>query len=313
MSNAPVIYPDSHVIVIGNEKGGAGKTTTTMHIISSLLHLGFSVGSIDLDGRQLSLSRYIENRRHMAEKHSYSVPMPLHTIVKRSNLDYIKDAENDERQRLLKCLSALSKRCDFVVIDTPGSDHFLSREAHSWADTIVTPINDSFVDLDVIGHINPQNFEVVRPGIYGEMVWQQKLRKAKRNRGEIDWILLRNRLSNIDAKNKRNVAEALNKLSRRLGLRKADGFGERVIYRELFLHGLTLLDILEVPNSPVTPSLSHVAAKQELRSVLVALQIPKLSDRLLHSGFNKSKKKHSTPQANTESTALRSVKQGAVA
>lgn len=310
MSNAPVIYPDSHVIVIGNEKGGAGKTTTTMHVIASLLHLGFSVGSIDLDSRQLSLSRYIENRRKMAEKYAYDIAIPLHTVVKRSELNNKDEAEQDERHRLLKCLSALSQRSDFLVVDTPGSDNFLSREVHSWADTIITPINDSFVDLDVIGQFNADTLEVERPGIYGEMVWQQKLRKAKRSRGEIDWIVLRNRLSNIDARNKRNVADALHKLARRIGFRQIDGFGERVIYRELFLHGLTLLDIMDMPNSPITPSLSHVAAKQELRSLLVALNIPKLSNQLLKHNLSGKK---SSPPSSTSTSKETSVKQGAVA
>lgn len=269
----------AHVIVIGNEKGGAGKTTTGMHLIVSLLDLGFSVGSIDVDSRQLSLTRYLENRGKTMREKGLNLRYPNHAVVKLSPFNIIEEAEDDEKNRFEQALKKALERDDFVIIDTPGSHSNLSRIAHSYADTIVTPINDSFVDLDVIVQVEKDSLNVSRPGVYSDMVWQQKINRAKRDSGEIDWLILRNRLASIDAKNKRNVAKVLDKLSQRIGLRQTTGFSERVIYREMFLHGLTLLDIMD-KDAKVSLTLSHIAARQELRDFMHALNIPKLNARL---------------------------------
>lgn len=267
------------IIVVGNEKGGAGKTTISMHLIISLLALGFEVGSIDVDSRQLSLSRYLENRRRTIMDKGVNLYYPNHAVVKLSPFEVKSEADADEAQRLHAALSKACVRDDFVVIDTPGSNSNLSRLAHSFADMIVTPINDSFVDMDMIVHVENGSLNIEKPGVYSEMVWEQKIRRAKRDRGEIDWVVVRNRLASIDARNKRNMEKVLEKLSGRLGLRVATGFGERVIYREMFLQGLTLLDTVE-KGAGMSFSLSHVAARQELREFLRELNIPRINERL---------------------------------
>lgn len=279
--NDSIVNSNTHIIVIGNEKGGAGKTTTSMHIITSLLHFGFSVGSVDLDSRQRSISRYIENRRETIVKQGLNVPLPSHAIVKKSPFNIVEEAVEDEKHRFNECLHTLSSNCDFIVVDTPGSDTNLSRYAHSFADHIITPINDSFVDLDVLAQIDSETLTIDRPGIYSEMIWEQKIKRAKRseNAAPIDWIVMRNRLTNIDANNKRRMAEAIGKLSKRIGFRSLAGFSERVIFRELFLHGLTLIDILNNKTS-VSVNLSHIAARQELRDVLKGLRIPAVNECL---------------------------------
>lgn len=265
-----------YVIVVGNEKGGSGKTTTTMHLIIALLRLGFTVGSMDIDARQRSLSRYIENRRETITKENQALPLPHHIIIQKSPLTISNEAASDERERFLKGLSRIYYANDFIVIDTPGSDTYLSRLAHAFADTVITPINDSFVDLDVLANVDGQTMKIVRPSIYSEMMWEQKLERAKRDGGSIEWIVMRNRLSNIDARNKRHMTNVLNELSRRIGFRVAPGFSERVIFREMFLQGLTVLDIME--NSGI--SLSHVAARQEVRDLLKTLRIPVIDERI---------------------------------
>lgn len=272
----------AHIIVVGNEKGGAGKTTTAMHLIIGLMALGFEVGSIDVDSRQLSLTRYLENRRKTIMDKGINFYYPNHAVVKLSPFDVIQEAERDEAERFEQALQKSLYRDDFVVIDTPGSSSNLARVAHSYADTIITPINDSFVDLDVVVQVERDTLNIIRPGIYSEMVWQQKINRIKRDKGEVDWLILRNRLTSLDAKNKRNVAKVLDKLSQRIGLRQATGFSERVIYREMFLQGLTLLDIMEQEaNIPLT--LSHIAARQELREFMQCLNIKKLDEKLAES------------------------------
>lgn len=275
---APARKP-GYVIVVGNEKGGSGKTTTTMHLIVSLLRLGFTVGSMDIDARQRSLSRYIENRRQTIAKEGQALPLPHHIIIQKSPFTQTKEAETDERERFLKGLARIYYTNDFIVIDTPGSDTYLSRLAHAFGDTVITPINDSFVDLDVLANVDGQTMKIIRPSIYSEMMWEQKLERAKRDGGSIEWIVMRNRLSNIDARNKRHMTAVLSELSRRVGFRVAHGFSERVIFREMFLQGLTVLDIME-QNASTSISLSHIAARQEVRDLLKTLQIPAIDARI---------------------------------
>lgn len=268
-----------HIVVIGNEKGGSGKTTTGMHLIVALLRLGFKVGSMDIDARQRSLSRYLENRKMTMTKESTPLPMPHHVIITKSPYNVVSDAEEDERDRFTRALAKLLVTCDFVVIDSPGNDTYLSRLAHSYADTVITPINDSFVDLDVLAAVDGMTMKVQRPSIYSEMLWEQKLQRAKRDGGTIDWIVMRNRLSNIDARNKRMITQVMEELAKRLGFRQSPGFSERVIYREMFLLGLTVLDVLETTKSG-SLSMSHLAARQEVRDLLRALKIPMVEARV---------------------------------
>ena len=47
-----------------------------------------------------------------------------------------------------------------IVIDTPGRDDSIARAAILKADTLVTPMNDSFVDLDLIGQVHPENYKI---------------------------------------------------------------------------------------------------------------------------------------------------------
>lgn len=263
-----------HIIVIGNEKGGVGKTTTAIHVILSLLYDGYKVSSIDIDSRQRSISHYLENRRNHIVNNKVNLPFPSHFIINRSKLDSSEEAQLDEEQRFLDCLEKASAQSDYIIIDAPGNDTFMSRLAHSYANTIITPINDSFVDLNVLARINEETLRVERHGVYSEMVWEAKIHHAKRNQGEIDWVIVRNRLTNIDAMNKRRVAGALDNLSRRVGCRIAKGLGERVIYRELYLQGLSLLDVLN-EKSGVQPKVSHIAARQELRELMTFLKLGK--------------------------------------
>ncbi|MFC6197392.1 division plane positioning ATPase MipZ [Ponticaulis profundi] len=271
----PVDAHEARVIIIGNEKGGAGKSTVAMHLSVALMRMGQKVGMIDLDVRQRSSTRYLENRLRWINSTGSRIPMPETLRVDASVARNLDEAEAEEAERFLGSLKRLKAACDYVIVDAPGGDTFLSRLAHSCADTLITPLNDSFVDFDLLGDVNPQTLEVVRPSFYAEMVWACRKHKAQTTRKPIDWIVMRNRMSPLEARNKQRVGEALDNLAKRIGFRLAPGLSERVIYRELFPMGLTLLDLTE-EGSNITFTMSHVAARQELRDLLILLKLPGL-------------------------------------
>jgi len=276
LADIPQQAPDARVIVIGNEKGGAGKSTVSVHLSIALLCIGKKVGVIDLDVRQRSLTRYLENRTRWMQNTNAALKMPEIVRLEASKERDLDRAEAEESQRFLTSLSRLKRECDFIIIDAPGGDTFLSRLAHMHADTLITPLNDSFVDFDLLGDVNPQTLEVLRPSFYSEMVWNCRKTKAQTSRRPIDWVVMRNRMSPLAARNKERVGGALEHLSKRIGFRLAPGLSERVIYRELFPAGLTLLDLSE-SSSNVAFSMSHKAARQELRDLIIVLQLPELS------------------------------------
>lgn len=264
------------VIVVGNEKGGAGKSTVSIHLAIALMRMGRKVGVIDLDVRQRTLTRYLENRMRWMQSTSAKLPMPEIIRVDASTERDLDIAEKEETERFHTSLDRLKTVCEIVIVDAPGGDTYLSRIAHMVADTLITPLNDSFVDFDLLGDVNPQTLEVLRPSFYSEMVWQCRKSKARTSRQPIDWVVMRNRVSPLEARNKQKVGEALSNLSKRIGFRLAPGLSERVIYRELFPAGLTLLDLTE-SGSNVSFTMSHVAARQELRDLVILLQLPELA------------------------------------
>jgi chromosome partitioning protein len=271
----------AHVIVVGCEKGGSGKSTTSMHLTVALLRLGFAVGTIDLDARQWTLTRYLSNRATTIQREQRRLPMPKHFFLAPSDKQVRDEARKEDRERFEVILGKLKGLVDYVVIDCAGTDSFLARVAHSYADTLVTPVNDSFIDLDVVAHVDGQTGEMARPSVYAEMVWDQRKARAQRDGGSIDWIVMRNRLSTLEANNKREMADVLQRLAKRIGFRMAPGFSERVIFRELFLQGLTMLDMFDdqARSNTARPRMSHVAARQEVRALINALQLPERRPR----------------------------------
>lgn len=269
----------THVIVLGNEKGGSGKSTTAMHVIVALLKSGKKVGAVDLDTRQRSLTRYLENRKKFNDIKGQNLEFPIVAEVEPCAADSREESRRRETENLAAGLSTL-EGCDFAVIDCPGANTHLSRLAHLHADTIITPLNDSFVDFDLLARLDPETQSIIGPSLYSEMVWEARKRRAMSGApGGIDWVVIRNRLSATRANNKKRVGEKLDDLSARIGFRMARGFGDRVIYRELFPMGLTLLD-LGGKDSPVRLStMSHVTARLEIRSLIASLNLAQTGAR----------------------------------
>ena len=262
----------AHIIVVGNEKGGSGKSTTCMHVATALARMGHRVAALDLDLRQRTFARYLENRRAYMAQAGLALPTPdYHALAP-------AESEASQDQRLAAAIEPLMARFEFIVIDCPGSHTRLSQVAHTMADPLITPMNDSFVDFDLLARVDPGSGKVLGPSIYAEMVWHARQLRAEAGLRPIDWVVVRNRLGAQAMHNKRKIATALEELSRRIGFRLLTGFAERVIYRELFPRGLTLLDLKDAGVDQL--NLSNVAARQELRDLMNGLKLPSVS-----SGF----------------------------
>ena len=259
----------AHIIVVGNEKGGSGKSTTCMHVATALVRMGHRVGCLDLDLRQRSFISYVENRRAYMARAGLTLPSPL--CIDLPDAAPEKD-EHPQDARLTAAIAALEPACDFLLIDCPGSHTRLSQGAHALADTLITPLNDSFVDFDLLARVDAETGRVIGPSIYAEMVWSARQLRARAGLKPIDWIVLRNRLGVQQMHNKKKVGTALEDLSKRIGFRVAAGFSERVIFRELFPRGLTVLDLKDTGVDQL--NLSNIGARQEVRDLIRELRLP---------------------------------------
>ena len=267
------------IIVIGNEKGGAGKSTVAMHIAVALMQHGLKIGVIDLDLRQRSLSRYIRNRQAWLKQYDLQLEMPILQVVEASEARNLDDKEQEEFERLDSAINALASEADLILIDTPGTDNFLSRSAHAKAKLIVTPLNDSFVDFDLLGEVDPNSFAVNSPSIYSQMIWECRKMRVAEDRSNIDWLVMRNRMSALEARNQRRIIGGLRALSRKIGFRVAPGLSERVVYRELFPMGLTVLDEAD-GSAQLGISTGQKAARKEVLVLIDSLNLPHIKTSL---------------------------------
>ncbi|ETX29989.1 division plane positioning ATPase MipZ [Roseivivax isoporae] len=262
----------AHIIVVGNEKGGAGKSTVSMHVATALARMGHPTGVLDLDLRQKTTGRYIDNRRAFLAREGLDLPSPRYLELPEIDPAALAPGENAYDHRLSAAVAELEAACAFILIDCPGSHTRLSQVAHSLGDTLITPLNDSFVDFDLLARIDGDGEKILGPSVYAEMVWNARQLRAQAGLQPIDWVVLRNRLGAQAMVNKLKMERALDRLAKRIGFRVGPGFSERVIFRELFPRGLTLLDLKDIGVKQL--NISNVAARQELRDLIKALKLP---------------------------------------
>jgi chromosome partitioning protein len=266
-----------HIIVFGNEKGGSGKSTTAMHVLVALLKAGRTVASIDTDGRQRSLTRYIENRALWRQRTGLKLELPTHFTVPLADGvgdDRVADMESREFRAFAEAISRVERRFEFIVVDTPGNNSYLMRVSHAMADTLITPINESFVDFDVLARVDPGTFTIEGPSHYAELVAETRAQRADIDQHNTDWVVVRNRMTTLENRNRKNILRGLEAIASRLDLRLVEGISERVVFREFFLRGLTALDTLDKETLGSEPTMSHLAARREITRLIDALKLP---------------------------------------
>jgi len=239
------------VITVANEKGGAGKTTLAAHIAVSLASAGYRVLAIDLDRRQRSLSRFFASRDATARRLGVGLPMVRHIVLNQTS-----------GAMLFQEIARAGPDCQVVVIDAPGADSPIVRRAIAMADKLVTPVNLSFVDLDLLAHFNPVTQDYVSPGCFAEAVQGLAATRAEMGMAATDWIVVPNRIRSGSDKARESCFTALRRLTMQVGFRLGTGLGERAAFRELQLLGLTQLDLQHIPALPRAHS---VARKEILR------------------------------------------------
>ena len=232
----------AHVIVVANEKGGSGKSTMSIHLSVALLKAGYRVATIDLDTRQQTLTRFFENRASWARTAPWKVELPRHFAPERGESPNAQDNESAEFAIFADAIGEVEHDYEFVVIDTPASNSYLMRLAHSLADTLISPMNDSFIDMDVLTRVHHDREQRGMVAQYAEIVLEARRKRRLVDNGLIDWVLVRNRIATLQTNNARQVDNALRKLAVELQFRVAEGLHDRVIFRELFPLGLTALD-----------------------------------------------------------------------
>ncbi len=272
----------AHVIVVANEKGGTGKSTVSIHVAIGLLKAGYRVASIDLDTRQRTLTRFLENRQSWAAQAGTRLEMPFHHALDRGASFDVGDNETREFGEFAGAIEAIEHDYEFVVIDTPASDSYLMRLAHSLADTLVSPINDSFIDVDVFSRVHHDRAKRGAVAHYADLVLEARRRRRQVDAGMIDWILLRNRIASIQSNNARQIASSIGRLAAELQFRTAEGLHDRVIFRELFPIGLTALDPIEDSAKGGVLTNSQLAARQEIQELIETLKLPFRSGGLSH-------------------------------
>jgi chromosome partitioning protein len=225
--------------------------------------------------------RFFENRRAWLENKKLPLPEPIQLRLSEDDIALAAAPESEQVERFEAAFARGLEEADFVLIDTPGGDTAISRLAHGRADLIVTPMNDSFVDFDMLGHVDPVTMELTTPSLYSQSVWEaRKARAMSGQRQALDWVVLRNRLATTEARNRKRLEDRLTALAKRVGFRMGPGLRDRVIYRELFPFGLTIAD-LSPQVRPVPVSLQHLAARQELRALMHSLGLSAYSGETL--------------------------------
>jgi len=174
------------------------------------------------------------------------------------------DNELEEKLRMARI------RHSFIIIDVGGHDSPLARRAIFMADTIVTPVNDSFIDLDMLGRIDPRSGAFKTLGNFARLVEHLKEPGLAIRPKPLDWVVMQNRSRSLGTKNEIKVREALEKIAPVAGFRLVPGLRERVTYRELFPQGLTLFDLEMLPQL----GRMQLQARAEIWAMLRALKLP---------------------------------------
>lgn len=255
------------IIVFSNLKGGTGKSTTALSVIVGLLRQGKSVASLDLDMDQEALSRYLFNRTRFAKLTKLRIGMPDHHRFTQIDPGGNGAELSTRLDKLSELIDKLVAENDYLVIDCPSLDNPLTRAVTARADVLTSPVNESFLDIDVIGEVRGSPPTVTRVGPFAEIIGAEMQRRREEGIAPLEWIVVRNRRNPSATRHTAAIGTVLDELARNLSFRVTDGFVDRLIFRELFLVGLSILD-LRKDDPLIAGNSSHKSAYEEASDLL---------------------------------------------
>lgn len=257
--------PNARIITVANEKGGVGKSTLAFHLAVALADCGHKVLAVDLDRRQQTLTRALNSRDGTAKRLGVRLPLPRHLLL-----------QQQSGAMLCQEIARVGWDCDYVVIDAAGHDSGIARRAIGLAELLITPVNSSFVDLDLLGRLHPTTDRLQGPGCFAAMVAELRAARAAARLPELDWLVLQNRKRREHSRNQQRIDSALRRMAGKLGYRLGAGLSERVAYRELFPLGLTHLDLRRIPQL----ARARVVARAEVLQLLDDLALEPVNGAL---------------------------------
>lgn len=253
----------SRILVFANEKGGVGKSTLAFHTAVALARSGEKVLAIDLDRRQQSLARALQNRAATARSLGVDLPSPRGLVL-----------EHHSGAMLAQEIARVGGDCSTIVIDVPGHDSPIARRAIAMADKLITPVNPNFVDLDPIARFSPATHRFSAKGSFAAVVGDLRAARTAAGFHDIEWVLVKNRVRHSEKLQLERFDAAVAQLPARLGLKLATGLSERVAFRDLFLFGLTHHDCRSLPGMKG----ARVARTPDLEALLREIELATAKD-----------------------------------
>lgn len=156
----------SKVIAITNQKGGVGKTTTSVNLSAALALSNFKVLLIDMDP-QANATQGIGIDRSMIEHTTYEVlidQVSIDKIIVHSNVENLDVApagidlagvevqlsavRSGREQRLKKAMAGIRDQYDYIIIDCPPSLSLLNTNALAASDSVLIPVQCEYYALE---------------------------------------------------------------------------------------------------------------------------------------------------------------------
>jgi chromosome partitioning protein len=171
-------YTKSMIISIASQKGGVGKTTTTISVAAGLAHRGCRVLLIDTDSQanasKILISDYSQIRREdsvystivqrkalpitQTSVHNLDI-VPAHILLADTDIE-LSTAKDHREARLKRELDKVKDGYDSILIDCPPNLGWLTLDALTAADAVVVVVAPGYFELDSIVQISKTIAEV---------------------------------------------------------------------------------------------------------------------------------------------------------
>jgi chromosome partitioning protein len=171
-------YKDFMVVAIASQKGGTGKTTTSIQLAAGLARRGERVLLVDIDSQANASKVLLKQYQELTKDETiYATiidrkPLPIHqssvenldvapSHILLSNTDVVLTTAMDHREARLKAhLDPLKDDYDYIFIDCPPALSWLTLNAFTAADRVLMVVSPGYFELDSINQLSKTVKEV---------------------------------------------------------------------------------------------------------------------------------------------------------